>query len=73
MIVFLIYFLIYIFFVFTELIPLYQNKYLKLFWVYSTLMMVSLAITLMIALEIKIPSPAVPIKKAVSAIFGLQE
>ncbi len=69
----LLYTLAYIFFVFIDLIPLYQSKCWKLFWTYSILMTVSYIIIFLIVLEVKIPSPAVPIKKAVSAIFGLSE
>lgn len=65
--------LVYIFFVLTDIIPLYQDKHWKLFWTYSILLLVSYVITFMIAFEIKIPSPAIPLKKAVTTIFGLSE
>lgn len=64
---------VYAFFVFTDLIPLYQNKLWKSFWTYAALLLTSYILLFLIVLEIRIPSPVVPIKKAVCAIFGLPE
>lgn len=65
--------LVYIFFVFTDLIPLYNNKSNKLFWTYSTLLLASYFLLLLLVNKIKIPSPAEPIKNAVIGIFDLSE
>lgn len=73
MILIFIYSFIYIFFIIIDLIPLYQNKRWKSFWAYSSLLLISYTILLLIVLDVKIPSPAVPIKNAITAIFGLSE
>ncbi len=73
MIVIIIYSLVYIFFVITDLIPLFQEKLRKLFWTYLVLFILSYTLVFMVSFDIKIPSPAVSIKKAVSSILGLSE
>ncbi len=73
MIVIIIYSFFYIFFVFTDLIPLFQKKIWKLFWTYLILLMISFIFVFMISFDIKIPSPAEPIRRAVSSIFGSAE
>lgn len=73
MILIFIYSLIYIYFVIADLIPLYQNKRLKLAWTYSSILLISYTLLILIVLEVKIPSPAVPIKNVITAIFGLSE
>jgi hypothetical protein len=59
------------FFILTDLIPAYQNKQWKLFWVYSAMMALVYVLTIFIALGIKLPSPAVPLRNLITAIFGI--
>lgn len=73
MILLIFYTFIYILFVIIDLIPLYENKQWKLFCTYTSLLLISYTLLILIVLDIKIPSPAMPIKNAVSAIFGLSE
>jgi len=65
--------IIFILFIIFELIPLYRKKKWKEFWVYTILISFSYIIQLLFDLGVKIPSPAVPIKKLVSFVFGLQD
>ena len=60
-------------FVIFDLIPIYKQKKWKVFWVYTILFAFSYVNHLLFTLGVKIPSPAVPIKKVVSFIFGLQD
>lgn len=60
------------FFILLDLIPIYQNKLWKLFWVYSAMMVFLYVLTIFIALDIKLPSPATPLKNAVTTIFGVK-
>lgn len=59
------------FFIFVDLIPIYKSKNHKLFLVYATMLVISYTIRVLISIDIKIPSPANPIKKAVISIFNL--
>lgn len=61
------------FFIVFELIPIYKQKKWKVFWVYAILITFSYVIHILFTIGVKIPSPAVPIKKMVSFIFGLQD
>lgn len=64
--------LITILFIIFDLLPIYEQKQQKAFWVYVILNAFAFIIFIFIALDIKLPSPAMPIKKVVSSIFGLQ-
>jgi hypothetical protein len=59
-----------VFFILADLIPIYINKQWKLFWVYSVMMLFVYVLMIFIALGIKIPSPAIPIKNLITAILG---
>lgn len=63
---------VYSLYILFDLVPLYINKQLKLFWVYSILLIIALSITILVGLEVKIPSPAEPLKRMVVAIWGLK-
>jgi len=60
-------------FIIFDLIPIYHQKKMKVFWVYTVLIFFSYVIHILFTLGVKVPSPAIPIKKLVSFIFGLQE
>lgn len=57
-------------FIFIDLVPLYKQQQWMSFWVYTIFMAIALALAVMIELKIDIPSPAVPIKNFVTALFG---
>lgn len=61
-----------VFFILTDLIQIYQQKRWKLFWVYSLMIVSVIVLAILISFDIRIPSPAVPLKNAVKAIFGLK-
>lgn len=65
--------LITILFIVFDLLPIYEQKQQKVFWVYIIINASAFIIFILIALGIKLPSPAIPIKILVSSIFGLQK
>ena len=65
--------IIFVFFIIFDLLPIYHQKKWKVFWVYTILISFSYVIHILFTLGIKLPSPAIPIKKVVSFIFGLQD
>lgn len=58
-------------FILLDLVPIYRNKQWWEFWVYLTMIAVVYVLILFIAAGVKIPSPAVPLKKIVSVILGI--
>lgn len=58
--------------IFKEMKPMYQNEK-KTFWVYTVILGFAFILWCLNGLNVKIPSPADPIKDAVKAIFGLKE
>jgi hypothetical protein len=68
-----LYTIIIFFFIIFDLIPLFHQKKWKVFWVYTILISFSYVIHVLFTMGVKLPSPAVPIKKVVSFIFGLQD
>ena len=69
MIIFLTAMLILVF-IFIDLVPFYLNKQWKLFWTYSSLMLLVFVLTVLVRMDVSLPSPAVPLKKLVLSIFG---
>ena len=61
------------FFIIFDLLPIFHQKQWKAFWVYVILISFSYVVHILYLLDIKFPSPAVPIKKLVSYIFGLRD
>lgn len=59
-----------IYYVVVDLVPVYQGKQWLLFWTYSTLMALVYVVSLLVAFDVKVPSPAVPLKKMVFSIWG---
>jgi hypothetical protein len=60
----------YTFLVIYEFIPLFKQKLWHDFWVNATLGILSLTIAILLCMDVKIPSPAKPIQKFITAIFG---
>lgn len=63
--------LIIILFILIDLVPVAKEKQWLIFWVYTSLIVLVYVSALLIELEIKIPSPAVPLKKIIETILGL--
>jgi hypothetical protein len=53
-----------------EFIPLYKQKLWRDFWVNAALGLFSFAIALLLSFDVKIPSPAGPIREFITSIFG---
>ncbi|KNY25826.1 hypothetical protein [Pseudobacteroides cellulosolvens] len=53
-----------------EFVPLYKQKQWKDFWVNAALWTFSFTIGSLIALNVDIPSPAPPIREAITSLFG---
>lgn len=63
---------IFTFFIIFDLFPLLKEKMWKEFWIYSTLISAAFVIHILVAFDFKLPSPAVPIKRLVQYLFGIQ-
>ncbi|HOJ11411.1 MAG TPA: hypothetical protein PK733_12590 [Clostridiales bacterium] len=59
------------YYIFTDLIPIYNAKQRKIFWSYLAMISIAYCINLLVSMDVKIPSPAMLIRKAVTAIFKL--
>lgn len=70
MIVFLLLLLIIAAFAFNDLVPIYRNRQWKVFWTYVAIMALHIFVGALIRLNVDIPSPAVPLKKLATIIFG---
>ncbi len=60
-------------FIYFDLLPIFHQKNWKVFWLYSIILFFAYLIVILYLLEIKVPSPAKPLKKLVFFIFGLQD
>lgn len=60
------------FFILVDIIPIYQNKQWKLFWVYSAMMVFVYVLSTLLGVGVKLPSPATPLRNAIATIFGVQ-
>lgn len=58
-------------FIIFDLLPIFYQKQWKAFWVYVILISFAYVVHILYLFDIKLPSPAVPIKKLVSYIFRL--
>ncbi len=68
---FIICVLIYTVLITVELIPIYKKKDWKLFWFYTIIIVITFSNSIAYGFGVKIPSPAEPIKKIVTIIWGL--
>jgi len=55
---------------FIEVPPLVQNQQKKELILYSFALSAAFVISLLLSLDVKVPSPAVPIEKAIKTIMG---
>ncbi|NLD46363.1 MAG: hypothetical protein GX660_04080 [Clostridiaceae bacterium] len=53
-----------------EFVPLYSKKQWRDFWVNIGVGLFSMVIAVMLSLNVKIPSPADPIKEIITFMFG---
>jgi len=63
---------IYLFYVFHDIIPIYKAEKHRVFWGYVSMFAFSYIVFLLILLDVKLPSPAEPLRKAVTFIFGVK-
>lgn len=59
------------FFIRVDIVPLYRSKNWLAFWVYSIILSSVYILNILISLDLKIPSPTIPLEKMVSKIWGL--
>lgn len=64
--------LVYVLFVFIDVIPIAKNKRWKVLAVYGVIFVTAYIFSVLTELGVKIPSPAVPLKQLVTAITGKQ-
>ena len=64
---------IFIYFIFNDLIPVYQKEEKKVAWTYMVLFVMSYVLHILITFEVKLPSPAAPLRKLVMTVFGIGE
>lgn len=55
-----------------DLIPIYRRKQWAVLWFYSVIMAFALVLTICISLDIKLPSPVAALKKAITAVLGIE-
>ncbi len=56
-----------------DLPPIFQKKKWKEFWFYIFVTLTAYILHVLYILEVKLPSPAPPIKKLVLYVFGLRD
>ncbi len=62
--------LVYAFFVFTDVVPLVQNKKWKVLAVYGVIFITAYVFTVLTELGVQLPSPLTPIGDLVASIVG---
>jgi hypothetical protein len=60
-----------VFYVLSDLVQIYKEKQRKLFWLYTILLTLDFIMTLLVAMDVPLPSPSFPIKKMITSILGL--
>ena len=63
--------IIYLIFIFVDLIPSFKKKEWKPFWIYTVIMTFAFALTVAYSFNVKIPSPSYPIKAFIKYLVGL--
>jgi hypothetical protein len=63
--------IIYLIFIFVDLIPLFKKKNWKPFWIYTVILTFAFALTVAFSFNIKIPSPSYPIEVFIKYLVGL--
>lgn len=59
------------YYIVADLIPLYNAKQRKTFWIYLILIAFAYCLWLLVAMDVKLTSPSGLIRKAVTAVFRL--
>lgn len=62
--------IIYLFFLINDMISVYKSEKRIVFWVYLAVFAFSYILSILIKLDVDLPSPAIPIKQIVTSIFG---
>lgn len=62
--------LAYMLVLFLDLVPLYKDKLWKDFWTNTALSSISFIVAVLLSLNVRIPSPAKPIKNIIMSVFG---
>lgn len=52
-----------------DMVPLAKGKQWKCFWVYTALLMVTWTVGILLAFKVRVPSPAVPLKKLINWVI----
>lgn len=60
----------YLFYIINDLIPVYKTEKAKVFWIYIILFCSSFVLQILVQLDVKLPSPAKPLKELVTSIFS---
>jgi len=63
--------IIYLIFIFVDLIPLFKKKNWKPFWIYTVILAFAFALTVAFSFNVKIPSPSYPIEVFIKYLVGL--
>ena len=63
--------IIYLIFIFVDLIPLFKKKDWMPFWIYTVILTVAFALTVAFSFNVKIPSPSYPIEVFIKYLVGL--
>lgn len=53
-----------------EFIPLYKQKFWRDVWANAIIGIISFSMAILLSLEVKIPSPAIPIEKLITSVLG---
>ena len=59
------------YYVLSDLVQFYNEKKWKLFWLYTIILSMDFIMTLLVAMDVPLPSPSLPIKKMITSILGL--
>ncbi len=59
------------FFIFTDLGPAWRKKQWPRFWIYLGILLLAYVLNVLPDADVKIPSPSEPLKKIVTAIWGI--
>ena len=55
-----------------DLNQIFRRKQWAVLWFYSVIMVIAVVMTICISMDIKLPSPAITIKKVINAIIGVE-
>lgn len=70
MLIVILFLLVSAYYVLTDLMPVYKKKQWNVFWAYISILSLDFVMVLLLAMNVPLPSPSLPIKKIVTTIFG---